>query len=113
MSRKKPKKPQKIWQRKKVTPESALKRAVREYAPLIGLRLWSILGGLGQEPGIADFLGVYKGLAIAVETKAGKNQLSAHQINFRNEWVRHGGIYIECRQLEDIANALGVKTLFN
>lgn len=96
-----------------MTPETALKRAVRDYAALVNLRLWSILGGLGQEPGIADFIGVYQGKAVAVETKAGQRQLTSHQLQFKAEWERHGGIFIECRRLEDIADALGIKTLFN
>lgn len=31
---------------RKVTPETALKRAVKDYAGYIGLRLWAIIGGL-------------------------------------------------------------------
>jgi len=95
---------------KKVTPESALKKAVKDYAGYIGLRLWSIMGGLGQEQGIADFIGLYKGQAIAIECKAGRNTLTAHQVKFRDEWRAHGGIYIECRRLEDVAQELGLKT---
>ena len=98
--------------RRRITPEAALKRAVRDYAGYVGMRLWSIIGGIGQEPGIADFIGIYRGRPVAIETKAGKNTLTAHQQRFKEEWERHGGLFIECRDVKDISDALGLNTLF-
>lgn len=95
---------------KKVTPETALKKAVRDYAGYVGMRLWAIIGNLGQEPGIPDFLGLYKGQALAIECKVGRNKLTAHQENFKKEWIKHGGTFIECRDVKDIAEALGLNT---
>lgn len=96
--------------KKRVTPETALKKAAKDYASYVGMRLWSIMGGLGQEPGIADLIGLYKGRAIAIECKAGSNTLTYHQQQFKLEWEAHGGLFIECRDVRDIAKALGLNT---
>jgi len=90
------------------TPERIVKDAIKQLAPHIGLRIWAIVGGLGQHPGIPDFLGVHKGRAVAIEAKAGRNKLSRYQEQFRAEWERHGGVFILARGPEDVCKALGI-----
>lgn len=93
----------------KKTPERIVKDAIKQLAPHIGLYIWAILGGLGQAPGIADFLGIHRGRPVAIETKAGKNRLSQAQREFKKAWEAAGGIYIEARGPEDVCRGLGVK----
>lgn len=96
---------------KKVTPETALKRSIKDFCAYAGVAVWSILQGLGSTPGIADLIGVYRGRAVAIEVKAGNNTQSDDQIAFQAAWERAGGIYILARRVEDVAAGLGIKTL--
>lgn len=99
-------------ERKQKTPEALVKQAIKDLAPHIGLRIWSILGGLGQTPGIPDFLGIFKGRPVAIEAKAGKNRLSKDQVLFKEEWERHGGIFIEAHSPDDVVKGLGLEGVF-
>lgn len=96
---------------KKVTPETALKKAIKGFCQLYRIEIWPILQGLGCAPGIADFLGCWNGKAIAIEAKSKKGTQSDNQKEFERRWIKAGGIYILCRSVEDLAKGLGIKTL--
>lgn len=103
-----------IWRQnrlKKVTPETALKRAARDFLRLHGIYTFPITAGLGSHPGIADRLGIYQGKPLAIEFKSTKGRLTPYQEQFRKDWESHGGIHIICRSIEDLAKGLGIKTL--
>lgn len=96
---------------KKMTSETILKSQIKELAPHIGLKIWSIGGSLGQVRGLPDYFGIHMGRPIAIETKSPKGKMSHHQIDFRDKWCAAGGIHIEARKLEDITDGLGIKGL--
>lgn len=54
----------------------------------------------GTTNGSADISIVYKGLAIAVELKVGKDKLSPDQIKYKELFEKAGGIYYECRNID-------------
>ena len=53
--------------------------------------------------GQADVSGIWhNGIRVEVEMKIGKDKLRPEQIEFRDEILEMGGIYVECRSLDDI-----------
>lgn len=91
------------------TPERLVKDAIKQLAPHIGLRIWAIVGTLGQHPGISDFIGIHQGRPVAIEAKAGKGRLTRAQVEFKADWEAAGGIFIEARGPDDVCRELGVK----
>lgn len=56
--------------------------------------------------GTPDILGCdKKGRALAVEIKFGKDVMSEHQIEYRKEFEKRGGLYVVCRKVEDLIEA--------
>ena len=66
---------------------------------------------MGSHPGIPDRLGIYKGIPLAIEFKAGRGRLRPEQEQFKKDWESRGGLFIECHSIEDLAAGLGIKTL--
>ena len=82
--------------RRQVKPETEWTNFVRKRLALSfgpHCRLVKIRGGLGQEVGIADLLGVIKGRAVALELKTpgGRHKLSPAQGDFLTSWTAAGG----------------------
>ena len=96
---------------KKVTPETALKRAARDFMRLYQVWTFPLTAGMGSHPGAPDRLGIYEGKPLAIEFKRPKGVLNAFQEQFKKDWESRGGIHITCRSIEDLADALGIKTL--
>ena len=83
--------------RRRVKPETEWLNYVRKRLRLAfgpRMRLVKILGGLGQEPGIADLLGVIQGQAVALELKTpgGRHKVSHAQSDFLASWSAAGGL---------------------
>lgn len=79
-----------------IKPETVWLRYVRQRLKLAfgpHQRLVKIMGGLGQEVGIADLIGVIKGRAVALELKTpgGRHKLSLAQSDFLASWSASGG----------------------
>lgn len=53
--------------------------------------------------GVGDIIGyqIGTGRFISIEVKVGRDKMSAHQIEFRDELLKAGGIYIEARSIDD------------
>jgi hypothetical protein len=96
---------------RRVTPETSLKKAAKDFLALYGIWTFPILQGMGAAPGIADRLGIFKGKPLAIEFKSPNGKLTYHQERFRQFWEGAGGLYILCRSIEDLAAGLGIKTL--
>ena len=60
--------------------------------------------------GIPDILGIFKGQPLAIEVKSAKGRLSEHQASFLQDWANHGGIALVARSVEDVIEALKLKT---
>ena len=101
-----------IKRKRKLGPETQLKRACKQFLELHQIQTWPIVAGMGSPPGLPDRFGVSPGgFALALEFKAGKSDLTDAQREFKSKWERAGGIYIVVRRVEDIAKKLGIKTL--
>lgn len=57
--------------------------------------------------GVADILGIYKQMPLAIEVKSEKGRLSIHQKMFLQEFKSYGGIAIVARSVEDVEKLLG------
>ena len=79
-----------------MTPETAEKKAIRDYLRLKGAFVFHNLAGLGVYPGLADLTAIYKGKVYQIEVKAAgvKHKQSANQKQFQEDWEAQGGIYI-------------------
>ncbi len=61
---------------------------------------------MGVFRGIPDVFVLHNFILYGLEFKAPKGVMSQYQIDFRDNMVRHGGIYLEVRRLEDIMKYL-------
>lgn len=84
-----------------VTPESAEKKAIKEWLAINGWFHFHLLAGVGTYPGAPDIIAVKNGRAVAIEVKAGKGKQSPHQVNFQVDWELHGGTYI-CGGIDEV-----------
>ena len=88
--------------RKKVTPESAIKRSVKQYLQIKGWFIFPLLAGLGAYKGIADFYAIKDGRGIWMEIKTPKGKQSDHQIQFQADIERAGGEYMVVRDVQEL-----------
>ncbi len=100
---------------RKVKPETEWLYYVRKRLSLAfgsDCRLVKIRGGLGQEVGISDLLGVIKGRGVALELKTpgGKHKLSQQQSDFLTSWTAAGGLSVVIdspEALEELIKSFG------
>lgn len=100
-----------------MTPEGAVRNAICEFlAYQRGCLFWvaQTVGiydqtkklyrkpGRYHRNGVADILGVYLGIPIAIEVKSAKGVLSEHQRVFLDDFKRAGGIAIVARCVDDV-----------
>jgi len=102
---------------KEMTPETAVKKSIRDYLKLSGWFTFSIMQGLGSYRGIADIYAIKNGNGLWIEVKAGKGKQSDYQIRFEKDIKDKGGHYILAYQVEDIEKYVvenfGEKSLLN
>lgn len=60
----------------------------------------------GATPGAADLIGVYRGVGLAVECKAGKGKQSPLQAEWQLGWEQAGGVYVLAHGVDDVIAAL-------
>jgi hypothetical protein len=97
----------------KTTPETALKQAARQFLALHRITTWPYPGALGGVRGFPDRFGITReGKFFAIEFKANGRKLTDNQERVRRQIEQAGGLYIVCRRLEDLAEGLGIKTLW-
>jgi hypothetical protein len=51
--------------------------------------------------GIGDIMATIEGRMIMIEVKAGKDRLSAHQVETKTAVEKSGGIYLVCKSFDD------------
>ncbi len=92
--------------KKKVTEETAEKKAVRDYFNARGFFYYHNLAGMGVYPGIADYTVIKKGFVFQIEVKKQVGGVqSENQKIFEQKWCGNGGNYI-CGNSEQIINYL-------
>lgn len=89
-------------QPKKLTPETIIKRAVKQYLLIKGWYIFPILQGLGAKRGISDFYAIKGGRGIWMEIKTPKGKQSDYQIEFQREIESHGGEYLVIRDVQEL-----------
>jgi hypothetical protein len=88
------------------TAHSGLVKAVMDYLHISGAWVFKVQGGLGQRAGVVDILAVLQGRAIGVECKTGRAVLSPSQQIEMAAMRKAGAIVVECRDLNDLEDAL-------
>ena len=91
-----------LRKRKKLTPETAIKRSVKQYLQIKGWFIFAILQGLGAKRGIADFYVIKDGRGIWMEIKTANGKQSDHQIQFQADIEEHGGEYMVVRDVQEL-----------
>ena len=99
---------------KKITPETALKRAAVQLLKMFQIKTWAYPGGVMGVTGFPDRVGIVPGTGqfMAIEFKSERGKLSEPQEAIRKQIVAAGGLYIVCRKLEDLQTALNLPCLF-
>ena len=90
------------WRGKKVTPETALKRMIKQALGYQGWFVWPVIQSIGSYPGAPDLIAHKGGVTLNIETKAPKGKQSPAQLEFERQITEHGCVYIVCRSYEDI-----------
>ena len=91
----------------RLTPETAVKRAVRAHLRGQGFFVFPLTAGMGSHPGISDLCAVRAGATLFVECKSSTGRLSPAQGAFRADIEAHGGTYVVCRSVDDLAGITG------
>ena len=89
-----------------MTPESRIKKEIKEYIKTIG-GFWStVQGGPYSKPGDPDLVCCIKGRYVGIEVKTATGKLSEIQKIRADEIKCAGGIWILARSVEDVQNEL-------
>lgn len=92
--------------------EKEIKAAIRGFLRSMGVFHWNVMQGLGAEKGVADLLGIYNGMPLAIEVKTPKGRVSIHQERFLRRFAGHGGIAFVARSVDDVIENLGMQDKF-
>ena len=91
--------------KKKITPETAENKAIKDYLNAKGFFWYPNTAGLGSKPGIPDLTAIRKGKVLQIEVKAGKGRQSPKQVEFQRDWELSGGVYI-CGGIDEVMRAV-------
>ena len=85
-----------------MTPETALKKAIKQYLMLNNWFTFHILQGLGSYKGACDLIAIKKGRVLFIEVKTPGGVQSDFQKTFEKNLKGNGGHYLVARDLYDI-----------
>lgn len=88
--------------RRKVQPETIIKKSVRLYLHYKGWFSFPILQGLGAYKGIPDLIAVKNGQVLFIEVKRPDGRLSDYQKRFKENIENAGCKYIVARSAEEL-----------
>ena len=91
---------------KPVTPETAVKAAVKAMLAFMGWRSYPITQSMGSHPGLPDRIALKNGITVYVEVKGPDGKPSDHQKQFQEECERAGCFYALVRSAEELKVAL-------
>ena len=95
--------------RKPKTPESLLKDAAKKLLAYHGITTWPMMAGLGAEPGLPDRIGLLPGgQFFGIEFKSNGRKLTPAQADKQRQIEAAGGVFILCRELQDIIDGLNL-----
>lgn len=84
------------------TPESKVKKEIKEYLKSIGAYYAMVPGGAYGTNGSPDMIACYRGTFIAIEGKAGDGAQSKWQKLRQRQIEEAGGIYVLARDVSDV-----------
>ncbi len=87
---------------KKMTPETAIKKTIKQFLQYNRWYIFPILQGLGAHKGVSDFIAIKDGRTIFLEVKTPKGKQSEYQKEFERQVVEHGGEYYIVHGIDDI-----------
>ena len=90
------------FKQKKISPETSVKKQIKDYLNVYGWYCFPILQGLGAHKGISDLIACKGGITLFIEVKTNKGKQSPHQIQFQHCIEQAGCIYIVARSYIDI-----------
>ena len=91
------------WQTgKKITPETRIKREIKQGLSYTGWFCFHVLQGMGAHKGIPDMIATKKGITLFIEVKSPKGKQSPHQVEFQRQIEGVGGNYIVARNFDDV-----------
>ena len=94
-----------------MTPESKIKKQIKEYVRSIGGYITPIPGGAYGDNGAPDLVACVNGRFVAIEGKAGKGEQSGWQKLRQQQIEDAGGIYIVAYSVEDVVDAIEMHCL--
>jgi hypothetical protein len=77
-----------------VTPETALKKAIKQVLTNCKWFNHPILQSMGAYPGIPDILAIKAGRTVMIEAKSPKGRQSEHQKEYQRRYEKAGGTYL-------------------
>lgn len=84
-----------------MTPETAIKKQIKDYLKIKGWFCFYNLQGLGAYHGVPDLTAIKNGRVIQIEVKTKTGRQSKGQIQFQRDWQFFGGEYVVARSYED------------
>ncbi len=87
--------------KKKITPETAEKIAVKDYLDAMGWWHYPNTAGFGSKRGIPDRTACKKGVVVQIEIKAKGKKQTPGQVDFQADWEAAGGTYV-CGGLDEV-----------
>ncbi len=88
------------------TPETAIKKQIRDYLRLNGWFVRHHLAGLGCYPGMPDMSATKAGITLEIEVKAPGGKQSPRQTAYQSDLGSCGGRYILAYGYKDIETYL-------
>ena len=85
-----------------MTPETAIKKEIKDYLRVNGWFVFHLLAGLGCYPGAPDLIAINRGVVLFIEVKTETGKLSDNQAQFGIDLGLKQGCYIVARGYEDI-----------
>ena len=90
------------------TPETALKKTVKDVLDACGIFHYHLLQGVGSYRGLPDRQAFFKGQVWMLELKAPGKKLSPTQVAFKSECLAAGIPYLLVRSIEDLVTGMGL-----
>lgn len=93
---------------KKITTESIILDAARNWLRLKGWYVIRIQQGMGCHPGVSDLIAIKGGITVYIETKSPKwkGKLSRDQEKFRIEIEDHGGTFMVVDSIDKLMEVI-------
>lgn len=93
-----------------MTPESCLKKGIKQYLRLTGWKVWSNYQTMGSVPGMSDLTALRDGVYLWIEAKIRPRKQSPTQKEFQAMIEDGGGIYLLIYDIDELIEAVGAIT---